>query len=90
MAVVEAEVAVHERIRVVMSNHPIDRSKERLVKISLEIPTFGTPEQAEQTARNAVQSLAVSFSTTLTGSYKKHRYTFNAKGNPVPEEDIHE
>jgi hypothetical protein len=77
---------LHERVRVVMSNKGLDRSKDRLVKVSVEIPTFGTSEQGEQTAERACQTLAVSFQTTLSGKYKGKTFTYNAKGNRVPDE----
>jgi hypothetical protein len=75
-----------ERIRVVMSNKGLDRAKERLVKVRVEIPTYGTPEQAQKTAENAIRIHAVSFQTTLTGKYKGQSFTYNANGNKVPQE----
>jgi hypothetical protein len=69
-----------------MSNRGVDRAKERLVKVSLEIPTYGTKEQAEQTAERATKEMAVRFATTLTGKYKNKSFTYTARGSKVPDE----
>jgi hypothetical protein len=79
------EELLPERVRVIMSNKNPDRAKERLVKVSLEIPTYGTPEQAEQTAERAIKMTAISFQTEMTGKYKGKSFTYNHRGNRVSD-----